>query len=76
MEEKRRQAAALPKGDRSFTTRSEPSVVVRRGGLLRIGILIGFLVRHHDPTPLFFVSVASKEFSHTVSLLFATVGLC
>jgi hypothetical protein len=27
-------------------------------------------------TPLFFVSVASKEFSHPVSLLFATLGLC
>jgi hypothetical protein len=27
-------------------------------------------------TPLFFVSVASKGFSHAVSLLFATLRLC
>jgi hypothetical protein len=43
--------------------------------LLRTGILIGFLA-NRNPTPLFFVSIASKGLSHILSLLFATVGLC
>ena len=42
---------------------------------LRTVILVGFLVNHNgDPTPLFFVSVASKGLRKTVSLLFATLA--
>src|SRR5260370_27381912 len=36
-------------------------------------IVVGFLYRG-IPTPVFFVSVASKGFSQTVSLLFATLA--
>jgi hypothetical protein len=36
---------------------------------------VGVLVNNNlDPSPLFFVSVASKGFSQTVSLLFATLA--
>ena len=39
----------------------------------RAAMFIGVLVSHNgEPSPLFFVSVASKEFNNTVSLLFAT----
>jgi hypothetical protein len=44
--------------------------------LLRTGILIGFLVNHNTPNPLFFVSVASKGLAIPLSLLDATLGLC
>jgi hypothetical protein len=43
--------------------------------LLRTDFLNGNLVNHNrDPYPVFFVSVASKGFSYTVSLLFATLA--
>jgi len=43
--------------------------------LLRTDFLIGNLVNHNRDTHLvFFVSVASKGFSKTVSLLFATLA--
>jgi hypothetical protein len=46
--------------------------------LLRTGILVGFPVNHNrEPSPLFFVSVASKGLSQSISLLFATLaGRC
>jgi hypothetical protein len=39
--------------------------------LFRTDFLIGNLVNHNTPHPLFFVSVATKGFSLFVSLLFA-----
>ncbi len=43
--------------------------------LLRTDFLVGNLVNHNrDPSPLFFVSVASKGLSQSVSLLFATLA--
>jgi hypothetical protein len=47
----------------------EPSVVAT---LLRTNSLIGDLVDQNNPTPLFFVSVASKRLSVFISPLFAT----
>ena len=54
--------------------------LLRHGGVVRetshlLGFWLAILVNNNrTPSPLFFVSVASKGLSHSVSLLFATLA--
>jgi hypothetical protein len=65
-------------GDSRFVIRGSTwlgQVDPRSRWSLETAILITFLVNHNrDPSPVFFVSVASKGLNRTVSLLFATLA--